>query len=172
MHLSNKHFSRGILLNELHLNMTGISTVGSVNLAHLLRHAVTVDEHQLIDSSLHFGEAYFEQITNFTSIQNLTRSYFESVILKSASPIHIYGAKVFQKDIFVRKLHSTGQLINRVFNLTHITRNTLMRYGDQIVTQKHVFLRPIRFHNVQINPLVRVSDRKFSDFVQLNTDIQ
>lgn len=172
MHLSNKHFSNGILLNELHLNMTGISTVGSVNLAHLLRHAVTVDEHQLIDSSLHFGEAYFEQITNFTSIQNLTQSYFESVILKSASPIHIYGAKVFQKDIFVRKLHSTGQLINRVFNLTHITRNTLMRYGDQIVTQKHVFLRPIRFHSVRINPLVRVSDRKFSDFVQLNTDIQ
>lgn len=173
IHFLNKHFPQGLRLNELTLNATArSSTIGSVNLANILKHAITLNDDQVILSSLNFQDAIFKQIDSFSSIQNYNQSYFESVILKDTNPIHIYGEKSFHRDIHIQKLHVIGETINRHFNLTHITRNSLMTYGDQIITEKHVFLKPIQFHNLQINPRVRVSDRYFSDFVQLDKDIR
>ena len=69
------------------------------------------------------------------------------------------------------KLRATNWLINEL-NLTELTQNSLMKYGDQVITGKHVFVRPIHIGHLHLHDEVRISDRKFTEFAQQReTDI-
>lgn len=167
--LRNKNFGFGINLFEF---IPGNGTFGGIRIGQLMQSALMIDSgvHQ-VTSSIYFNNAFFEKIEYFKSIGQLERKMFENAILKSSNPIKIDPWKTFHKDIFARKSTSLGGYINQL-NLTHVVHNTLMRYGDQTVYSKHIFLRPVHFVNVHIHPHVLLNDRRFEEIVRLDqTDI-
>ena len=102
--LFNKHFFQGLNLIEIQTNslikqevgnVISSGTIGGLDIGWLMDNAITLDTNQNVYAKLNFHDkVYLERVENFRTINNHDRLYFESLILKTADPIHIYGHKV------------------------------------------------------------------------------
>lgn len=146
--LANKHFPRGLFVDEILAN----GTIGSVDIRSLLANAITLDTDQEIVSTVYFRNATFHSITTFEALNGKTRAYFADVVLKSTPVVHIYGRKHFKQDMFVKVVDSNG-IVNRVINVTHMASHTLHRYSlnQQIFTETVSFMNPLRIVNLKLS---------------------